>query len=376
MNHLALPRLRWARLVLPAAALIVLAGGTAAVAAPLAGGTSQGEVRAVAKPAKFVWHPFKLMNGWRSASRKLLATGTPAWAYRDGVVYLRGAIRQPAPNSSDTFGTLPKYARPAHNLYLQVFTSGYVPGVVYIGSKGVLEAYGGNAVIFTSLGAISYPTAAIKSHQATLKNTWVSSQPSYQTGNPGYAISKGVVYLSGSMHSVADPPPSTLTFILPKAARPAHQLTIAMYTFDGDSPGVITIEPQGEVDVSGAEVVQYVSLAGVSFPVAGTKWHNFKLTAGWKADTKSGTAAPSYAVVNGVVYLNGSMDQPAADDSLWTFLPAAARTADVVDIEVDTAGETGGVLTMTAHQGVVGSAPFSNAQTFTSLAGIAYPPSS
>jgi hypothetical protein len=378
MRFLAQPALRTARLLLPAVAFLTLAGTSAAVAAPLPGGAQPAQVHSVAaKPAKFTWHPFKLLNGWKSASKKLLLTGTPAWAYRDGVVYLRGAIRQPTPGGSSTFARLPKYARSAHNLYLQVSTSEDVVGDLRIGLNGSLEAYGGNAVIFTSLGAVSYPTAAVKSHQVTLKNTWVSSQPSYQSGNPAYAISKGVVYLSGSMHSVTDPPPSTLTFILPKAARPAHELVITMYTFGGDIPGVMIIEPQGEVDVAGAEAVGYISLAGISFPVAGTKWHNFKLNSGWKSDaSKFGPAAPAYAVVNGVVYLNGSMNQSPAGDGLWTFLPAAARTADIVDIEVNTAGDTDGVLTMTPHQGLVGSVPFGNAEMSTSLSGIAYPPSS
>lgn len=369
---------RPARLVLPLAALLTTIGGATASAAPAQGGQAEAPARHTAgHAAKFTWHAFKLLNGWRSASKKGLVTGTPAWALNDGVVYLRGAITQSSPGKSDEFSTLPKYARSPHNLYLQVFTSADVPGNLFIGSSGTLEAYEGNADTFTSLGAVSYPTAAIKSHKFTLKNGWQSSQSIYKTGNPAYAISNGVVYLSGSMHANSNPPASPLAFILPKAARPAHELFLTVYTVDGASPGVVEILPQGEVDFAGAGASSYTSLAAISFPVASTKWHNFKLVDDWKsAAKKSGTAAPSYAVVNGVVYLNGAMYQSPASNGLWTVLPAAARTADVTDVEVSTTSTSVGAVTFAAKLGLAGSMPFSNAQMFTSLAGIAYPPSS
>ncbi len=213
-------QLRRARLALVAAALVSLAGGTAATAAPLSGNAPQRELDSAAKPASFTWHTLNLLNGWQSAAKKILLTGTPAWAYRDGVVYLRGAIRQPKPDGSTNFARLPKFARPPHKLYLQIATGSDAAGILYIGPGGTLEAYDGNAHAFASLGAISYPTAAIKSHQLTMRNSWVSSQPNYQTGNPAYAISQGVVYLSGSMHSVTNPAPISLAFVLPKAAWP------------------------------------------------------------------------------------------------------------------------------------------------------------
>lgn len=57
-------------------------------------------------------------------------------------------------------------------------------------------------------------------HKLTLINGWTSSQNVYGTGNPRYAISGGVVYLSGSLHAGT----STSFAVLPKAARPAHWL--------------------------------------------------------------------------------------------------------------------------------------------------------
>ena len=366
-----------APLALVAAALMSLAGGTAATAAPLSGNAPQRELGSAAKPANFTWHTLSLLNGWQSAAKKTLLTGTPAWAYRDGVVYLRGAIKQPNPDGSTSFARLPKFARPPHKLYLQIATGSDAAGILYIGPGGTLDAYDGNAYAFASLGAISYPTATIKSHQVTMRNSWVSSQPDYQTGNPAYAISQGVVYLSGSMHSVTNPAPVSLAFVLPKAAWPAHTMYISVYTFDGTSPGVVQIEPTGEVDVSAGNAVGYTSLAGISFPVSSTKWHNFKLEGEWKsAPPRYDTGAPAYAVVNGVVYLSGSMYQPVADSRVWSQPPAAARTADVIDREVDTADAMAGAVTITATRGRVGTNSFSNAQIFTSFDGIAYPPSS
>ena len=370
-------QLRRAPLALVVAALMSLAGGTAANAAPLSGNAPQRELDSAAKPASFTWHTLNLLNGWKSAAKKILLTGTPAWAYRDGVVYLRGAIKQSNPDGSTNFAQLPKFARPPHKLYLQIATGSDAAGILYIGPGGTLEAYDGNANAFASLAAISYPTAAIKSHQLTMRNSWVSSQPDYQTGNPAYAISQGVVYLSGSMHSVTNPAPISLAFVLPKAAWPAHSMYLSVYTLDGTSPGIVQIESTGEVDVAAGDAVGYTSLAGISFPVSSTKWHNFKLEGEWKpAPPKYDTGAPAYAVVNGVVYLSGSMYQPVADSRVWSQPPAAARTADVIDREVDTADAMAGAVTITATRGRVGTNSFSNAQIFTSFDGIAYPPSS
>ena len=100
MKPVVSPLLRSARLILPAAALLAAMGGTAAIATPAQAGVSIGQVRsaparAATSAAKLTWHPFKLLNGWKSATAKKLLTGTPAWALQNGVVYLRGAIRLP-----------------------------------------------------------------------------------------------------------------------------------------------------------------------------------------------------------------------------------------------------------------------------------------
>ena len=288
-------------------------------------------------------------------------------------MYLRGAIKQPNTAGGTMFATLPASARPAHNLYIQIYTSSDTPGILRIDASGSMEAFGENASTFASLAAVSYPTAAVKSHGLTLTNGWLSSQPVYGTGNPAYAVSHGVVYLSGSMHAGTSATPA---FVLPPAARPAHLMYVSVYTLDG-STGFLAITPTGQVVPEGPDVSGYTSLASISFPVASTKWHDFKLRQGWKSGAGTfGTAAPSYAVINGIVYTTGSMHRAAGGTGLWADLPAAARSTDVLEIEVYTVNGTTGSVAFTNSLGLVSSNPFSNAEAFTSLAAIAYPPSS
>lgn len=113
---------------------------------------------------------------------------------------------------------------------------------------------------------------------------------------------------------------------------------MSVYTFDG-STGWLQILPTGQVYVNGPWSTGYTSLAGLSFPVASTKWAYFKLSAPWKSD-------------------------------------AVNFRTDVLDIEVDmAAGATGGV-TITNRLGLAASTPFGKARSFTSLAAIAYPQNS
>ncbi len=78
------------------AALPSLAGGTAATAAPLSGNAPRRELDSAAKPANFTWHTLNLLNGWQSAAKKILLTGTPAWAYRNADAFASvGAISYP-----------------------------------------------------------------------------------------------------------------------------------------------------------------------------------------------------------------------------------------------------------------------------------------
>jgi hypothetical protein len=357
-----------AGLAVPATTLALLA----AAGTPASAATAQaGHGHAAAPQAALTWHALKLANGWKSASTAKLNTGKPAWAIRDGVVYLRGAVTDTVTGTS-LFSQLPVGARPSRNLYIEVYTSNDTTGDLFIGSDGEMEAYYGEATTFTSLATVSFPAAAVAAHRLTLKNGWQSSQSTYQTGNPSYAVSHGVVYLSGSLHGGK----SKLAFVLPRAARPAHLMNISVYTMVG-SIGWLTIRSTGQVRIGGGGSAGYTSLATISFPVASTKWHPFKLIADWRSGaSRFRTGAPSYAVVNGVVYLAGSMYQSAAGTiGLWTDVPAAAQPRHVLEIKAYMLNGAVGAVAMTTF-GLVSSHPFSNAQAYTSLAGISYPPSS
>jgi len=371
MRHLALLPRRAARLILPAVVALTVIGGTAAIA------TSAAASPKPVRPATtFIWHPIPLENGWTSASVSTLVTGTPAWAISNGVVYLRGAIKESIGEDNSTFGQLPKYAWPPSTLYIQSFTAQEVPGIMLVNTDGSLEAYDGNSDTFASLSGISYraASATMTVHKLGLEHGWASSQSNYGTGDPSYAISDGVVYLSGSMHQNTGT--AHVAALLPKAARPAQVLHILTYNFDGDS-GYLQIMPTGQIEAFGADAQDYTSLAAISWPAPGAKWHNFALDANWHSGAaKFHTAAPSYAVINGVVYLNGSMYQSPASTGLWTELPAATRTkTDVLEIEVAATGGNAGSIAITNSLGLVSSMPFANAEAFTSIAGVAYPQS-
>lgn len=134
--------------------------------------------------------------------------------------------------------------------------------------------------------------------------------------------------------------------------RPAGPRNVRLRVAYDGSAGWLPILPTGQVYVNGAASRSYLSLASISFPVAATKWINLKLATPWRSDaSQSGTGAPAYAVIAGIVYLTGSMHQPTPGSGLWAVLPAAARTkADVLDIEVDMpGGSTGGVTIAIAY---------------------------
>ncbi len=351
---------------LVAAGLVGTLGGSAALATPV-------PVSRVATPAaaKFAWHPLSLLNNWTSANGPSTLTGTPGWAVRDGVVYFRGAITNSTVDASSIITTLPPQARPSHDLYLQVFTNAAAPGTLLIETDGEVQAFAGNFALLTSLAGVSYPTNAIKFHRLALVGGWVSRQARWLTGNPAYAISDGIVYLGGSMHNNGK---STLVAVLPPAARPARDMYFDIYSYQSHSGG-LEVELNGDVRAFGSNVNAFSSLAGLAYPVASTKWHNFKLTDGWKvAPASDGCGAPAYTTINGVVYLTGGLTQPKPETGLWTDpMPAATQPKDSLNIEVYTWLGAPGALSL-SNLGVAGSYQADTAQRFTSLAGVAYPP--
>jgi hypothetical protein len=324
--------------------------------------------------AGFSWHKLTLVNGWKPFSS---GTGSPSWAVKGGVVYLSGALRQPA-GSNDMFARLPKAARPAHLSYLIVYTLNASTGNLIVSSDGTLRVYSnpaGNAQGFTSLASISYPAASMATHKLFTVNGWASGQ-GFTTGDPSYSVSGGVVHLSGSafqpMGSV-----TTLSY-LPHAAWPNHNMYVTVYTGDG-TIGELVLEPgDGEMQAFGPSASSFISLAGVSYPVAKTAWHKLKLLHGWAADhdlTNSGN--PSYAVMGGVVYLAGTLHQLVGGSGEFAVLPRGSRPTRTLFIKTYNSATTAVALMIEPSGKMFAvSAPASVAQGLTSLAAISFPISS
>lgn len=214
-------------------------------------------------------HILTLLNGW-SRSHTYWDTA-PSYAIVGGMVYLAGALDHPS-GSSFTFGVLPKAARPAHTEYITVATSnetpgGETPGVLRISPNGAMEAYGGSAPTKTWIGGVAFPPAATTSHKLALVNGWISGQSRWNSGDPSYSVSGGVVHLSGSLIQSSAGPDTFAT--LPPAARPRHSLYIKVYTYAG-SVGTLYIQSNGIMQAYGpvsGDATRFTSLAAISFPL-------------------------------------------------------------------------------------------------------------
>jgi len=351
---------------LTALAVLLPAGRAVAATAQHAAGARQ------LPAAAFAWHKLTLINGWKPYGAP---DAMPAYAISGGVVYLTGSFAQPVPGSSE-FAVLPRAARPSRSLYRTVYTYGLTTGTLLIEPDGVMQAAGSRAGFYTSLSAVSYPVAGFTWHRLTLIHGWKSGQSPYGTGNPAYAVKRGVVYLSGSLKQTSGS--NDLFAVLPKAARPAHKMYLTVYTY-AYSTGWLIVGSNGDMYASSSprsKAQGFTSLAAISYPAPGTTWHRLSLTNGWKpVETPFGS--PAYAVIGGVVYLSGSLWQPAGSGNNFANLPRAARPAHFLAIAVFTAGGTSGTVQIAANgSSEANSSPYANAQGYTSLSAIAYPRSS
>jgi hypothetical protein len=116
----------------------------------------------------------------------------------------------------------------------------------------------------------------------------------------------------------------------------------------------------------------FTGLAGISYPAQAMAMSTLPLENGWQSsDSQFGTGDPSYSVSNGMVYLSGSLNQPAGDIQVFGVLPPAARPTHpmylsaytyngaIGELEIDTNGN------MLVYEG--------GAQQYTSLAGVSFP---
>ena len=183
----------------------------------------------------------------------------------------------------------------------------------------------------------------------------------------------GIVYLSGSSFKNGT---GTAVARLGKNARPRSVLYISDYNHGG-SAGYVVIYPDGFVYTDGASADVQTAFDGVSYPAAGAKlsWHKFTLATGWTSSQSAyQTGDPEYAVSGPIVYLAGSMNfsTSSGGSAFFASFPKVAQSSRLVARQVYTFGGTTGGLTVETF-GVASSTPASYAQSYTSLAGVAYP---
>jgi len=148
-------------IVISLLAVALSVGGGAYASTHVSAGNTPAATHTVAT-AGVTWTSLSLINGWVSENGAY-STGNPKVAVQSGIVYLSGSLAQSTPSSSE-FAILPSSFRPAHNMYITVYTNGDTTGTLYIGHDGTMEAYSGTpcgsgntAQCFTSLATVSFP---------------------------------------------------------------------------------------------------------------------------------------------------------------------------------------------------------------------------
>ena len=359
-------------LVLSIAALLPVLGASAAGAAAPAG--HAGAARNV---TTVTWHKLGLLHGWKSSRSSTLNVASSAYAISGGVVYLDGTVHQPS-GSNDEFAVLPRAGRPRHDLFIPILTGTGtgMPGTLLIMPDGSMRAYSGGAQVLTSLAAVSFPAGSTRWHALKLRNGWQPAIHNLGAAAPACTVIGGVVHLSGS---AAGGTLGTELAVLPKGARPSHDLYLAAYDFGG-TEGEILVEPSGAVFSFGGSAASQVSLDSLSFPADGARafrWHKLPMSAAWaSSQLQFGTGDPAYAIVGPIIYITGSMHfKPSvpAGSAIFSKLPSAIRPAHTVSkLEYAFDDSTGG-LTLAGPFGLAASDPATDAQEYTSLAGFSYP---
>src|SRR5579859_8027908 len=123
----------------------VLAAGAVAAAGLFAGPASAAPARPSGPPPGLTWHPLILLHGWQSAGAQY-GTGDPAWAIKDGIVYLSGSLTQPGgtPASNPEVAMLPQAATPKVSIYTLAYTLEGDRGFVGVNTLGGLYAESNN----------------------------------------------------------------------------------------------------------------------------------------------------------------------------------------------------------------------------------------
>jgi hypothetical protein len=314
---------RRGRLLIAAPAMVLALGLGAGLTAPSASAGIPG----------CSWQPLTLMNGWQS-EQGAWDTGDPSiCVMSNDMVYLSGSLAQPTSGGTE-FAVLPSDARPANDVYLSVYTFGDTVGVLRIQPDGDMLAYGGDAHDFTSLASMSYVASGAVEVPMNLLNGWQSGEASWNTGNPAYFVSGGVVHMSGS---IADGSPVNGNFAyLPSSLSPTECVQPNVYTYGG-ATGEVQIQPGGELNAWYGDSTDFTSLAGISYLEAPAAWQQLSLLNGWAGDDDDCvTPGFFYEISGGVVYLDGYLiDNDPGGPAEVAVLPAGARPVHTLYLAVN-----------------------------------------
>lgn len=119
------------------------------------GSTAYSSLAGISFPLTLASQKLALKNGWQSAQGSY-HTGSPRASVSNGVVHLSGSAWLPS-GTAATLAALPVACRPAHWLYLPVYTLDGTEGSLVISPSGRVSASGSSSAGFTSLAGIHYP---------------------------------------------------------------------------------------------------------------------------------------------------------------------------------------------------------------------------
>lgn len=122
------------------------------------GSTQYSSLAGISFPLTLTSQKLTLKNGWQSAQGSY-DTGNPRVSVSNGVVRLSGSAWLPS-GTATTLATLPTGYRPAHRLYLPIYTNLGTEGSLVISPSGRVRAYGASAPAFTSLAGVHYPLSS------------------------------------------------------------------------------------------------------------------------------------------------------------------------------------------------------------------------
>lgn len=130
----------------------------------------------------------------------------------------------------------------------------------------------------------------------------------------------------------------------PTRSLPTSRLDLLAYTYNG-TIGQLIIGPDGAMYADGSDADQYTSLAGVSFPVAGTALTPLALYSGWHSGlAQFGAGNPGYVITDGIVHWTGSLTTTNTPNTgypgnYFAMVPAAAHADRCLNATVYTDGD-------------------------------------